>query len=147
AILSTGDELVQPGESLRDGAVFDANRTLLRAMCESAGARVTADAMIGDDPGAISAWLADAARDADLIVTSGGASVGEPDWVRARLGSAVKGSPSRTLFCRVKMDGDVAQPLPAQSSVVLSNLIPTEGFAIVPPGGLPEGADVNVELL
>jgi molybdopterin biosynthesis enzyme len=40
----------------------------------------------------------------------------------------------------------VAEPLPAQSSVVLSNLLPADGFAIVPPGGAPEGTSVVVEL-
>jgi hypothetical protein len=47
----------------------------------------------------------------------------------------------------VRVAGNKAMPLPAQSSVVLSNIIPTEGFAIVPPGGLPAGAEVRVELL
>ena len=163
----------------------------------------------------IAAWLRQVARHADLIVTTGGASVGEHDWiraileaegdlslwriaikpgkpvafgrfegtpvlglpgnpgsafvgmhvfvarairamaarpvdppsVRAHLAAAVKGSPSRTLFCRVRLEGETAVPLPAQSSVVLSNLIPADGFAIVPPGGLPEGADVTVEMI
>ncbi len=70
-----------------------------------------------------------------------------PRSVRALLGEDVKGSPSRTLFCRVRVVGTRALPLPAQSSVVLSNIIPTEGFAIVPPGGLPAGAEVRVEML
>jgi molybdopterin biosynthesis enzyme len=75
------------------------------------------------------------------------AHVIEPPSVRARLGSAVKGSPNRTLFCRVQLEGDLATPLPAQSSVVLSNLIQAHGFAIVPPGGMPKGADVTVEMI
>ncbi|MGZ4120426.1 MAG: molybdopterin molybdotransferase MoeA [Actinomycetota bacterium] len=213
AILSTGDELAAPGEALKPGHVYDSNRALLAAMCARAGADVVASALIGDEPDAIAAWLRDAARTADLIVTTGGASVGEHDWirailesegdlalwriaikpgkpvafgridgtpvlglpgnpgsafvgmhvfvarairtmagravepssVRARLGAAVKGSPSRTMFCRVRLDGDIAVPLPAQSSVVLSNIIPADGFAIVPPGGLPDGAEVTVE--
>jgi molybdopterin molybdotransferase len=215
AILSTGDELAAPGDALKPGQVYDANHMLLAAMCEQAGADVDATALIGDEPDVIAAWLTQAGRHADLIVTTGGASVGEHDWirailekegdltlwriaikpgkpvafgrmdgtpvlglpgnpgsafvgmhvfvarairtmaarpvepasVRARLGAAVKGSPSRTLFCRVRLDGGVADPLPAQSSVVLSNLIPAHGFAIVPPGGLPEGADVTVEMI
>jgi molybdopterin molybdotransferase len=65
---------------------------------------------------------------------------------RATLGDAVRGSPSRTLLCRVRLDGDTADPLPAQSSVVLSNLLPADGFAIIPPGGLPAGAEVDVQL-
>lgn len=215
AVLSTGDELVAPGGRLAPGQVFDANATLIGAMCEAAGAVVTQVGLVGDDPKEVARWLGDAAGMADLVVTSGGASVGEHDWlrevleregtlalwrvaikpgkpiafgrlagvpvlalpgnpgsafvgvhvfvapairklagrapepraIRARLGAGVKGSPSRTLFCRVRLEGDRAVPLPAQSSVVLSNIIPTEGFAIVPPGGLPAGSDVRVELL
>jgi molybdopterin molybdotransferase len=215
AILSTGDELTPTGDELRPGRVHDSNRTLLAAMCETAGAELDSSALIGDDPDVITTWLHQVTRHADLIVTTGGASVGEHDWiraileaegdlalwriaikpgkpvafgridgtpvlglpgnpgsafvgmhvfvarairamagrpvdppsVRARLGAAVKGSPSRTMFCRVRLDDEIAVPLPAQSSVVLSNLIPAQGFAIVPPGGLPEGADVLVELI
>lgn len=215
AVLSTGDELVAPGGRLAPGQVFDANATLIGAMCEAAGAVVTQVGLVGDDPKEVARWLGDAAGMADLVVTSGGASVGEHDWLRevleregtlalwrvaikpgkpiafgrlagvpvlalpgnpgsafvgvhvfvapairklagrapeprailARLGAGVKGSPSRTLFCRVRLEGDRAVPLPAQSSVVLSNIIPTEGFAIVPPGGLPAGSDVRVELV
>jgi molybdopterin molybdotransferase len=215
ALLSTGDELVEPGRPLRPGQVYDTNRTLLAALCGAAGARVVAAGLAVDDPGSVASWLSDHAGRADLLVTSGGASVGEHDWLRdvlsregelsmwrvamkpgkpiayarfagtrvlalpgnpgsvfacahafvapvlrrlagrdpsppslqARLAEDVKGSPSRTLLCRIRLDGDRAVPLPAQSSVVLSNLIPTQGFAIVPPGGLPAGADVRVELI
>jgi molybdopterin molybdotransferase len=70
--------------------------------------------------------------------------------VDATLSDAVTGSPSRTLLCRVRLErtntGIVARPLPAQSSVVLSNLLPADGFAIVRPGGLDAGAPVRVEL-
>jgi molybdopterin molybdotransferase len=65
----------------------------------------------------------------------------------ATLTEAIAGSPSRTAFCRVRLDGARAVPLPAQSSVVLSNLLHADGFAIVPPGGLPAGAPVTVEHL
>ena len=215
AILSTGDELAAPGDELKPGHVYDANHALLSAACVRVGADVDATALIGDEPDVIASWLRQVARHAELIVTTGGASVGEHDWmraileaegdltlwriaikpgkpvafgrfdgtpvlglpgnpgsafvgmhvfvarairamaarpieppsVRAKLGAAVKGSPSRTLFARVRLDGNVATPLPAQSSVVLSNIIPADGFAIVPPGGLPEGADVDVEMI
>lgn len=82
AVLSTGDELVAPGNPLRSGAVHDANRAFLRGLCEREGAEVVADALIADEPERIAGWLRDAADLADLIVTSGGASVGEHDWIR-----------------------------------------------------------------
>ena len=60
------------------------------------------------------------------------------------------GSPRRTLLCRVRLSGDesnrIAEPLPAQSSVVLSNLLGADGFAIVPPGGARQESAVVVEL-
>jgi molybdopterin molybdotransferase len=66
--------------------------------------------------------------------------------VEARLATAVAGSPVRTQLTRVALDGETATPLPARSSVVLSNLVGAHGFAIVPPGGLEEGDVVRVEL-
>ncbi len=214
AILSTGDEVAPPGTALRPGQVYDANRTLLTAMCRAAGGDVVEASALADDPDDIAGWLHDAAKRVDMIVTTGGASVGEHDWiraileregdlklwriaikpgkpvafaslsgtrvlglpgnpgsaftgmhvfvqpairamagrdpepprVRARLAEAVKNK-GRTLFCRVTLDGDVARPLPAQSSVVLSNIIPADGYAIIDPGGMPAGAEVTVELL
>ena len=85
AILSTGDELAAPGDALEPGHVYDANRSLLAAMCARAGAEIDATALIGDEPEVIAAWLRQVARHADLIVTTGGASVGEHDWIRAIL--------------------------------------------------------------
>jgi len=213
SLLSSGDEVVEPGSPLRHGQVYDANRVLLRAMCTAAGASVSTADLLPDDPEALRAWLHDQAARADLIVSTGGASVGEHDWMRAlleeegglrlwrvamkpgkpiafarvdgtpvlglpgnpgsaftgthafvqpairimagrepdpprvpaRLGAAVRNG-GRLLFCRVRLVGDVAHPLPAQSSVVLSNLIPADGYALVAPGGMDSGAEVTVEL-
>ena len=50
AILSTGDELAAPGDALEPGHVYDANRSLLAAMCARAGAEIDATALIGDEP-------------------------------------------------------------------------------------------------
>ncbi|HVL90344.1 MAG TPA: gephyrin-like molybdotransferase Glp [Actinomycetota bacterium] len=215
AVLSTGDELVPPGGKLMGGQLFESNRTMIAALCEHDGARVVRDGLLPDDPEAIGEWMREAAGGADLIITSGGASVGEHDWIRdileregslsmwrvaikpgkpvalgrlagtpvlalpgnpgsafvgmhvfglpalrimagrdprpprveATLAAPVKGSPARTQFTRVRLDGDAAHPLPLQSSVVLSNLLGADGFAVVPPGGLPEGAAVTIELL
>lgn len=81
AILSTGSELARPGTTLPAGAVFDANRTLLSGMARSLGAEVVATGTVSDDPDAVATWLRRHAT-ADLVVTSGGMSVGERDWVR-----------------------------------------------------------------
>lgn len=215
AVLSTGDELVPPGGKLMDGQLFESNRTMIAALCQHDGARIVADGLLPDDPDVIREWMTDAAGKADLVITSGGASVGQHDWIRhilenegslsmwrvaikpgkpvalgrlagtpvlalpgnpgsafvgmhvfglpalrimagrapqppridATLAAPVKGSPARTQFTRVRLDGSLAHPLPLQSSVVLSNLLGADGFAVVPPGGLPQGAAVTVELL
>ena len=86
AVLSTGDELVPAGEDLAGSQVYDSNGPLLAALCARAGAEVIVADLLGDDPARIEAWLEGRAGEADLIVTSGGASVGEHDWIRDVLG-------------------------------------------------------------
>ena len=92
AIFSTGDEVVEPG-SVRDGAgVYDSNRFLLSELLDQLGAIVTDLGILPDDPEKLSSRLADAAAGHDLIVTSGGVSTGEADYVRhavERIGSLV----------------------------------------------------------
>jgi len=92
AIFSTGDEVVEPG-SIRDGAgVYDSNRFLLSELLDQLGAIVTDLGILPDDPEKLSSRLADAAAGHDLIVTSGGVSTGEADYVRhavERIGSLV----------------------------------------------------------
>jgi len=92
AIFSTGDEVVEPG-SIRDGTgVYDSNRFLLSELLDQLGAIVTDLGILPDAPEQLSSRLADAAAGHDLIVTSGGVSTGEADYVRhavERIGSLV----------------------------------------------------------
>jgi molybdopterin molybdotransferase len=80
-ILSTGDELVEPGGDLAAGAVFDANRYILRALLQSLPVEVTDLGIVRDDADAVRATLQDAARSHHVILTSGGASRGDEDHV------------------------------------------------------------------
>lgn len=82
AIFSTGDELVEPGSARGTAAIFDSNRVLLTELLEQLGAVVTDLGILADDPGNLSAELRRAATGHDLIVTSGGVSTGEADFVR-----------------------------------------------------------------
>jgi molybdopterin molybdotransferase len=83
AVFSTGDELKEPGTPLQAGEIHDANRFALMALLSGLGCTVADLGIIADRQGAISAALARAATDHDLIVTSGGMSVGEEDHVKA----------------------------------------------------------------
>lgn len=85
AIMSTGDELRAPGDGLAPGQIYDANTPALAAAVIEAGGTPLIIPRQADDPDAIEAALRDAARRADLVVTSGGVSVGRHDHVRAVL--------------------------------------------------------------
>lgn len=88
AVFSTGDELAEPGATLRPGAIHDSNRVMLRALLLGLGARVTDLGILADDRHTISAALSRAAQEHDLLVTSGGVSAGEEDHVKAAVEAA-----------------------------------------------------------
>ncbi len=80
-ILSTGDEIVEPGGDLAAGAVFDANRYILHALLQSLPVQVTDLGIVRDHADAIRATLREAARSHHVVLTSGGASRGDEDHV------------------------------------------------------------------
>jgi molybdopterin molybdotransferase len=84
AILATGDEILLPGEPARPASIYSSNSFALAAMIRAAGGEAEILPVAPDDRAAIRALIASAAA-ADVLVTSGGASVGEHDLVRAAL--------------------------------------------------------------
>jgi len=82
ALFSTGDELVMPGEPLPPGAVYNSNRFQLRALLEQLGCTVRDFGIVPDRLEVTRAVLREAAQGHDLILTSGGVSVGEEDHVK-----------------------------------------------------------------
>lgn len=89
ALFSTGDELVMPGDAapqdlaqLRPGAIFNSNRYVLKAMLERLGCVVTDLGTVPDTLAATEAALQHAAAEHDVILTSGGVSVGEEDHIK-----------------------------------------------------------------
>ena len=82
ALFSTGDELVMPGESLRPGAIYNSNRFMLRGLLQAAGCEVSDLGIVPDRLDATRDALRRAAQDNDLILTSGGVSVGEEDHIK-----------------------------------------------------------------
>ena len=85
AIFSTGDEIVEPGAPLPAAGLYDANRELLRGLLTQLGAEVSDLGILRDDPDTLGARLAEAANTQDLVLTSGGVSTGEADYVRAAI--------------------------------------------------------------
>ena len=83
ALFSTGNELHEPGMSLPFGCIYDANRYAIFGCLTSLGCAVTDLGILPDSETAVIAALQDAALSHDLLVTSGGVSVGEEDHVRA----------------------------------------------------------------
>jgi molybdopterin molybdotransferase len=86
ALFSTGDELVMPGavspQDMKPGAIYNSNRFFLRAMLLRAGCEVTDLGIVPDNREATLAALQTAAQTHDLILTSGGVSVGEEDHIK-----------------------------------------------------------------
>jgi molybdopterin molybdotransferase len=78
----TGDELVMPGESLAPGRIYNSNRFTLRGLGETFGCELTDYGIVPDSLAATREVLRRAARECDVVVTSGGVSVGEADYVK-----------------------------------------------------------------
>ena len=85
AFFSTGDELVGIGQTLKTGQVYDSNRYTLFGMLTRLGVEVIDLGAIPDDPAKLESTLLSAAQQADVVITSGGVSVGEADYMKLLL--------------------------------------------------------------
>lgn len=82
AIINTGNELVEPGSPLSAGQIYNSNATMLRALCEGWGCEITAQLHAADSLEQSKQALLEVAGKVDLIITSGGVSVGDEDHVK-----------------------------------------------------------------
>ncbi|MCX7167795.1 MAG: molybdopterin molybdotransferase MoeA [Rhodocyclales bacterium] len=113
ALFSTGDELCSIGTPLAPGAVYDSNRYTLWGMLTRLNCEVIDMGVVKDDPAALEAAFREAAGCADAIITSGGVSVGEADFIKqlmAQLGEVafwkIAMKPGRPMaFGRIQPDG------------------------------------------
>ena len=87
AVFSNGDEIVEPGTPRGPAQLYDSNRFMLIAMLRRIGCEVTDLGILPDDETLIAAILTRGARDHDLILTSGGVSTGDADYVKAAVES------------------------------------------------------------
>ncbi|MBV6474797.1 MAG: molybdopterin molybdotransferase MoeA [Rhodocyclaceae bacterium] len=85
AFFSTGDELASVGAPLKEGEVYDSNRYTLHGMLVRLGCEIIDLGVVRDDPAALEAAFRKAAAEADAVVTSGGVSVGEADFIRGMM--------------------------------------------------------------
>jgi molybdopterin molybdotransferase len=96
AIVSTGTELRRPGEQLREGEIYESNGLMLAALLTDAGANVGLPVHVEDEPAAHESALA-GGLEGDVLVTSGGVSVGPHDLVRDTLVFGLPGNPVSSL--------------------------------------------------
>ncbi len=85
AFFSTGDELVQIGLPLGAGQIYDSNRYTLHGMLSKLGCEIIDMGVVRDDPATLETAFIEASGIADVVITSGGVSVGEADYVRGLL--------------------------------------------------------------
>lgn len=98
AVFTTGDELIEPGLPLGPGEIYNSNRELLMGQLRQLGLEPTAWPSLPDDPVRVQSMLTDAASAFDLIITCGGVSAGEKDYLPALLAQQ-----GRILFWKVRM--------------------------------------------
>ncbi|KAB0264384.1 gephyrin-like molybdotransferase Glp [Microvirga brassicacearum] len=79
-IISTGNELVQPGLPLAEASIYDSNRPMVMTLAAQAGLEVIDGGCMRDDPNALAVALGELSITCDLVVTTGGASVGDEDY-------------------------------------------------------------------
>ena len=85
ALFSTGDELQLPGQPLADGQIYDTNRLAVHLMLEQLGCEVVNLGIIRDDPDQLRQTFIEADKQADVVISSGGVSVGEADYTKTLL--------------------------------------------------------------
>ena len=161
ALFSTGDELVMPGNSLPEGGIYNSNRFMLSALLRSQGCDVSDLGNIPDCLEATRATLRGAAGGHDLILSSGGVSVGEEDYLKPALAAegrlelwaiaikpgkplafgAVKRAGGETWF--IGLPGNPVSSFVTFAIFVRPVLARLQGMQIGAPLGLPVRADFS----
>ena len=98
AFFSTGDELIGVGNKLNEGQIYDSNRYTIFGMLSRMGAQISDLGVVADKPDLLEATLLKAASENDVVITSGGVSVGEADYMKALLAKH-----GQVLFWKINM--------------------------------------------
>ena len=158
AVLSTGDELIEPGTLPTPGKIYNSNRYTLEALIEALDMECIALGIVADSRDATEAALRKGAAQADIVISSGGVSVGEEDHVKAVIEQwgflhlwklAIKpGKP----FAYGEFDGTPVLGLPGNPSAVLVTflilarpyLLKKQGASTIPTSAMIATADFDV---
>ena len=132
AVLTTGDELILPGEERKPGKIYDANLYTMATRLTALGAEVIRKGRTGDKPEEAAAWIREAGEKADIIVTTGGVSVGKKDIMH----EVLKLLDCERIFWKIAIKPGMPT-LCAQYG----------GKLLICLSGNPFGAAVNLELL
>ena len=82
SIFGTGNELVEPGQKLKEGQIYNSNLYVFKELTEKAGAQIIKSDVIKDDKNSLKSFLDEALHTSDIIISSGGVSMGRYDHVR-----------------------------------------------------------------
>ena len=132
AIISTGDELLDPGEKRLPGKIYNSNRYLLEARCKELGAEPVYLDCVPDQETVVAESLQKALEVADLVITTGGASVGQYDVVK----NAINAVGAETLFWKMGLKPGMPTVVARKDEKVIFSL-----------SGNPAAAMITFELL
>ncbi len=132
AVITTGDEIILPGEELAGGKIYDSNLYTLVTRLRMWGMEVTAKERVGDDAAFAAERIREAAGNADLVITTGGVSVGRKDIMH----EVVKLLGCETIFWKIAVK-------PGMPTLCAQY----QGKLLICLSGNPYGATVNLELL
>lgn len=132
AVITSGDELIAPGQPLPPGKIYNSNQMVLAGRLKEWKAELTVMTTVGDDPAYAARTIADACRRSDLVITTGGVSVGEKDIMH----DVWKMLHARRLFWRIS----VKPGMPTMAYVY-------EGTPVLALSGNPFASLVLLELL
>lgn len=132
SVLSTGDEVIAPGEPWQPGKIYDSNRTYITSRLRELGSPAHVSRHISDDAAVVAAEIRSLAKESDLIITTGGVSVGEKDIMH----DVVKLLNARQLFWKVRIK-------PGSPTLAFAY----EDTLVLCLSGNPFGAIANFELL
>jgi molybdopterin molybdotransferase len=123
AIITTGTELVEPGLDLEWGQIYDSNGPLVQGLVEASGAQLVSITRVADNPGELFAAVKEASVNSDVLILTGGASVGAYDTTRLVLDQSYSSDddPIGDEFRRVSFQSVAMQPGKPQGFGVLDS--------------------------